>query len=71
MISMQDINAALKENFQLQLSEVTDLPTDLATGYRQWVQGLVQTAGQQLSAEQHGAQASQEQTQEQPAQQEA
>lgn len=55
-MTMQEINAALKENFQQQLSEVTDLPEDLANGYKQWVQGLVQAAGQQLSMEAAGSQ---------------
>ena len=41
----------LKENFQRQLQEITDLPEDLATGYKNWVRGLVKAAAQQISNE--------------------
>ena len=51
MLSMQEINQMLKENFQRQLQEITDLPEDLAIGYKNWVRGLVKTAAQQLSNE--------------------
>lgn len=51
MLSMQDINASLKENFQRQLQEITSLPEDLALGYKNWVQGLVKQAAQVIQAE--------------------
>lgn len=51
MLSMTEINMMLKENFERQLQEVKDLPEDLARGYKNWVQGLVQAAAQEMSAE--------------------
>lgn len=51
MLSMTEINMMLKENFERQLQEVKDLPEDLARGYKNWVQGLVQAAAQEMSTE--------------------
>lgn len=56
MLSMNDINAVLKENFAAQLKEIKSLPVDLAQGYKRWIQALVQNATQQLAAQKSGAQ---------------
>ena len=50
----------LKENFQRQLQEITDLPEDLATGYKNWVRGLVKAASQQIASETAAPQQAQE-----------
>lgn len=50
MLSMMQINQSLKENFERQLQDITDLPEDLARGYKAWVQGVVMQAAQQIQA---------------------
>lgn len=48
MLTMQNINSILKENFQSQLKETNaKLPEDLASGYKNWVQALIAAAMQQ------------------------
>lgn len=49
MLSMQQINQSLKDNFQRQLQDIKELPEDLARGYKSWVRGLIKQAAQQLS----------------------
>lgn len=51
MLSMQEINRSLKENFQTQLQDIKDLPEDLAVGYKNWVRGVIKQAAQQLQAD--------------------
>lgn len=55
MLTMQEINGLLKENFERQLASGTKLPEDLAAGFKAWVRGVVQAASQQLKAEQADA----------------
>ena len=51
MLSKASVNQMLKENFERQLKEPGNLPEDLATGYKNWVRGLVKSASQQIQAE--------------------
>ena len=51
MLTMAEVNARLKENFQAQLQDVRDLPEDLARGYKAWIRGLVAQASQKIKAE--------------------
>jgi hypothetical protein len=51
MLSKASVNQMLKENFERQLKEPGSLPEDLATGYKNWVRGLVKAASQQIQAE--------------------
>lgn len=66
MISMNDINAMLLQNFQRQLQEVNSLPETLARGYKDWVRGLIKQAAQIVQGEQQvqPAQGTQEAAQE-------
>jgi len=52
MLTLQEINGLLKENFERQLTADVKLPENLAIGYKNWVRGVVQTAAQQLQSEQ-------------------
>jgi hypothetical protein len=67
MLTMADINQRLKQNFQNQLQDISELPEDLGRNYKRWVQGLIVQASQKM---QHDA-ASQAQPGEEAAGQEA
>lgn len=67
MISINDVNALLKENFQKQLQEIKSLPENIARGYKDWVRGLVKQASLQMQQEISGM-PPQEQEQSNPAQ---
>ena len=51
MISINDVNALLKENFQKQLQEIKSLPENIARGYKDWVRGLVKQASLRMQQE--------------------
>lgn len=51
MIKMTEINAQLRQNMTEQLQDIKDLPEDLALGYKNWVQGLVKKASEQITQE--------------------
>ena len=54
MISINDVNALLKENFQKQLQEIKSLPENIARGYKDWVRGLVKQASLRMQQEMTG-----------------
>jgi len=54
MLTMQEINSMIKDNFQNQLQDIKSLPEDLARGYKIWVRGLVKAAAQKMQQEQRG-----------------
>ena len=49
MLSMEDINAQLKEAFMRDIRTEKELPRDLAKGYKAWVRSLTAAAGQRIS----------------------
>lgn len=51
MLSMNEVNQMLKDNFQRQLSEIKQLPEDLARGYKKWIRTIVNQASQKLVSE--------------------
>lgn len=51
MLTMSEINMRLKENFQRQLQDMSDLPEDLGKGYKEWVRGLVVQASKKIQEE--------------------
>ena len=48
MLSIAEINIMLKENFTRQLQDTSNLPEDIANGYKNWVHGLINAAIQKM-----------------------
>lgn len=44
MITMEEVNQALRDTWTLELKKEESLPKQLAKSYKAWVQGLIQNA---------------------------
>lgn len=44
MITMEEVNQALRDTWTLELKKEESLPKQLAKGYKAWVRGLIQNA---------------------------
>ena len=51
MLSMPQINQMLRQNFQVQLQQLSTVPDDLARGYKDWVHGLIAQVSQKMQME--------------------
>ena len=55
MITMEEVNQALRETWTQELKKEESLPKQLAKGYKTWVQSMIKGAVERLQGEENPA----------------